>query len=367
MRSLLSNPGVAQPTTDWRLAWLLSCLAEFPELSARRYGLPATADVIKSSGLASHRKATPALFVAIIACSFVGALAYKLRSDGIFACPASGYGSDTYLSDCSARAYGDYDHGAFWFGLEPQALSAAAEADVLIVGSSRLQFGFSGVATASWFKTLGVRHYLLGFSHSETVVFFGPLLSRIRPRAKVYVINVDRFFDDRVSPPTEQILKDRNVLERYREKQAWQSLHKTLCGALPMVCGNTVAIYRSHATGAWRVAGSGQFQYKQVSDGQPTNVERWDDYGKLGQKFLEQLPVDRSCVILTLVPTVETKRAEAVAIAARLRQELLAPQIDGLRTFDGSHLDEWSSESWSAAFLREAGPRIRKCIHAGRA
>ena len=113
--------------------------------------------------------------------------------------------------------------------------------------------------------------------------------------------------------------------------------------------------------------GNGRVETTQVSDGQPGNVERWDQYARLGEKFLAQLAVDRSCVILTIVPAVETKRAEAMAIAAKLGHDLLAPQIDGLRTFDGSHLDEASAERWSGAFLREAGPRIRKCVGAAQA
>ncbi|MGC2518232.1 MAG: hypothetical protein WA373_03890 [Burkholderiales bacterium] len=329
--------------------------------------MPATADVIEPGQLAWYRKAVPGLFVLLIACSFGGTFVYKLRVDGIFACPASGYGSNAYLSDCTARTYGDYDHGAFWFGLEPQAQLAAAEADVLFVGSSRLQFAFGGTATARWFSALGIRYYLLGFSNSETVAFFGPLLSKIRPGAKAYVINVDRFFDGRVSPPTEQILQGRDILKRYEEKQTWQSLHRGLCAALPVACGNAVAVYRTRETGVWQMMGSGRFETKQVSDGQPSNVERWDQYTRLGERFLAQLPVDPSCVILTIVPTVETKRAEAMAIAAKLGHDLLAPQIDGLRTFDGSHLDEASAERWSAAFLREAGPRIRKCVGAAQA
>jgi hypothetical protein len=56
-----------------------------------------------------------------------------------------------------------------------------------------------------------------------------------------------------------------------------------------------------------------------------------------------------------------------MAIAAKLGHDLLAPQIDGLLTFDGSHLDEASAERWSAAFLREAGPRIRRCVDAAQA
>src|SRR5262245_57299268 len=109
--------------------------------------MSATADAAEPPQLAWYRKVVPASFALLIACSFFGTFVYKLRFDGIFACPASGYGTNAYLSDCAARSYGDYDHGAFWFGLEPQTLSAAADAEILFVGNSRLQFPFSSAAS----------------------------------------------------------------------------------------------------------------------------------------------------------------------------------------------------------------------------
>jgi hypothetical protein len=329
--------------------------------------MPAAADISEPGQFAWYRKAVPASFALLVLLSFGGTFVYKLRFEGIFACPASGYGSNAYMSDCTARTYGDYDHGAFWFGLEPQARRAAADADVLIIGSSRLQFAFSGKATANWFSALDIRPYLLGFSASETVVFFEPLLAKTRPRAKVYVVNVDRFFDDRVSPPAGQILRGYDIQARYEEKRTWQLLHRSVCGLLPVACGTALAIYRARETGVWQRIGGGLFETRRVSDGQPSRVELWERYAKLAEKFLAQLPVDRSCVIFTIVPTVETKRAEAMAIAAKLGQDLLAPQIEGLSTFDGSHLDEASAERWSTAFFQEAGPRIRSCVATGRA
>jgi hypothetical protein len=326
-------------------------------------------DVLKpGSPAALHRRAVPVLYVVLIACSVLSVFIYKLRAEGIFACPANGYGSNAYLTDCTAKSYGDYDHGAFWFGLEPLAQRAAAEADVLIVGSSRLEFAFSGVATAKWFSAIGARYYLLGFSNTENVVFFTPLLAKMRPLAKVYVINVDRFFDDdRISPPAKRILQEHDIEKRYDEKQTWQSLHKAICPVLPFACGSAVAVYRDRATGVWQMKGTGRFEPEDVADDQPKNIERWDHYAQLGEKFIAQLPVNRNCVILTIVPTAETRRAEAMAIAAKLGIDLFAPPIDGLRTFDGSHLDAASGERWSAAFLQEAGPRIRKCLGEARA
>ena len=331
--------------------------------------MSASNEVLKpGEPVALHRKATPALYVALVVCTVLAVFVYKLRADGIFACPATGYGTDSYLTDCTAKAYGDYDHGAFWFGLEPEAQRAAAAADALIVGSSRLEFAFSGASVAKWFASIGARYYLLGFSNTENVVFVGPLLQKLQPRAKVYVINVDRFFDDdRISPPVARILQDRDSGKHYEEKQTWQSIHKVLCPTLPFLCGTAIAVYRERDTGVWRMNGTGRLEAEAVSDGQPKNADRWDHYAELGEKFLAQLPVARSCVVLTIVPTVETRRAEATAIAAKMGLPLITPQLDGLRTFDGSHLEAASAERWSAAFLAAAGPRIRQCLGEARA
>jgi hypothetical protein len=52
---------------------------------------------------------------------------YKTRADSILACQARGYTSDRYLAYCEAKSYGDYEHGVFWFDLEPRADLAAAD------------------------------------------------------------------------------------------------------------------------------------------------------------------------------------------------------------------------------------------------
>jgi hypothetical protein len=72
--------------------------------------------------------------------------------------------------------------------------------------------------------------------------------------------------------------------------------------------------------------------------------------------------VERRCVVLTLVPYGDTRRAEAEAIANALGIALVEPRLTGLRTVDGSHLDEPSAERWSTAFFEVAGPRIRACV-----
>src|SRR6185312_4390360 len=105
----------------------------------------------------------PLLYTLAIFAVTAATFGFHLRRDGIFACTASLYEGDSYLGCCGGTAYGDYDHGAFWFDLEPDARHHAAAADVLFVGNSRLQFGFSAPALGHWFSANDLNYYLLGF------------------------------------------------------------------------------------------------------------------------------------------------------------------------------------------------------------
>ena len=41
---------------------------------------------------------------------------------------------------------------------------------------------------------------------------------------------------------------------------------------------------------------------------------------------------------------------------------VVLPELDGLATFDRSHLNEASAERWSAAVLGKIGPVLDRCI-----
>ncbi len=311
--------------------------------------------------------AKPGLYILILICSLLGSVAYKLRGEGVFACPAGGYGPNYYLAHCETTGYADFDHGAFWFNLEPEARRSAAAADVLFLGSSRMQFAFSTEETRRWFAQLGVPYYLLGFSYTENVLFAAPLLKKVNPRAKVYVINADRFFDDtRETAPAKQILHESDARSRYEDKQFWQSVHKHVCTTVPSLCGTRPAFFRSRINGSWELEGSTAVWNavaKTTADGPAGEADQWSRFSALGADFLSHLPVDRHCVLLTLAPSEATKRSEAAAIASALGVTLIAPKLDDLKTFDGSHLDRPSAEKWSRAFFDAAGPRIRECLN----
>jgi hypothetical protein len=136
----------------------------------------------------------PVVYVCIVLAAVLVSYCYWARTRTIFACPADGYTADWYIAYCDARTYGDYEHGAFWFDLEPSAWLDAKDADVLFLGNSRLEVGFSTAATARWFTQASARYYLLGFSYHENALFSAGLLDKLHPHAAVLVINLGRFF-----------------------------------------------------------------------------------------------------------------------------------------------------------------------------
>jgi hypothetical protein len=300
-------------------------------------------------------------YIVIVVLAVLAASYWRLRTDSIFGCQATGYSADSYLSYCQTSGYGDFEHGAIWFGLEPEATRAAASADVLFIGNSRMEYGFSTEAAREWLAKNVPSYFLLGFAYHPRVLFERAVLKKLQPRARLYVINLDTFFQENASIPAQQVMHDPTARAHYRHKQSWQSLHWAVCARLTFLCGNEYAIFKNRHTGMWQGLGL-------ISANEVTSIEDKTDPKEVageiesGRKFLENLGVDRRCIIFTLVPTVDAPRVGAQQIAAALNVSFIAPDLEDLLTFDGSHLDQQSAERWSGAFFDAAGPQIRECL-----
>jgi hypothetical protein len=313
----------------------------------------------KSRGFFARR---PLFYACLVIAAAIAANAYRIRTHTIFSCQADAYTSDRYIAYCNGASYGDYEHGAFQFGLEPSATNFARSADVLFLGNSRLQVAFSTAATTNWFSTASARFYLLGFSYGENVIFAEQLLPRVLPQARVYIINIDDFFERHETPPVTALFHDPKARERYESKRFWQSIHEPVCKRFAAFCGTDPVIFRSRETGAYIKRVDKQLIVP-VSFDQDRDQNLIDSDTSAAINFLSHLPVPGKCVLLAMVPTVGTKIGNANAIARALGKELVTPEIlTELLTFDGSHLDRPSAERWSWAFFQSAGSRIRSCL-----
>jgi hypothetical protein len=305
----------------------------------------------------------PVTYIFVILLASFTAYAYKFTKETIFACQAAMYSSDRYIAYCTGTHYADYEHGAFAFDLEPKAENFAGDADVLFLGNSRLQYAFSTSATADWFSAASARYYLLGFGYYENMVLAEELLRKIRPRAKVYVINVDEFFDRTETPPVKTILHDPTARARYETKRRWQRVHEPVCKIFAFICRHQFAIFRSRETGAYYAEGTTKLQKTTpVSYDEVVSQSAVDRNTANAIDFLKRFTKGK-CMILTLVPFVGTKIGDANAIATGIGMKLVAPKnLEGLQTWDGYHLDQRSAARWSQAFFEAAGPEIRSCL-----
>jgi hypothetical protein len=318
-------------------------------------------DVSSNRETLGRHRAT--VYICMILSTALASYAFWMHRHSIFGCQADGYNADRYIGYCDASGYGDYEHGAIWFGLEPSAQSFAKDADVLFLGNSRGQYAFSTEATAKWFSEASIKYYQLGFIDYEGAPFAEALLRHIRPKAKVYVINLDDFFSPWESPLAKEVMDDPAARMHYEAKRLWQRVHEPICKMAPFICGRTYAIFRSRETGSYTLSrGNVPFGAKPVSYDQTVRKDVVETSTAAARKFLSHLPVQEECVILTMAPMGGTKIADSKAIAANLHKDLVTPEIPGLETFDGSHLDRASAERWSQAFFEAAGREIRSCL-----
>jgi hypothetical protein len=301
-----------------------------------------------------------ALYICIVLVVALASYGYWVRARSLFACPANGYSADSYIAYCNGANYADYEHGAFWFGLEPSALEHASKADVLFLGDSRLQEAFSTPATADWFSAGARSYYLMGFSYGENAVFAGELLRKMRPRAQVFVINLDGFFNGSETPPARTVLHTPQARSIYDGKRFWQPIHERVCKTIPRLCGSKGVTFRSRKTGAYDIQGQ-PLAIAPVAFDNSVSQDVVDRDTAAAIDFLKQFTHGK-CVILTLVPRAETKIGNANAIAAALGMKLVTPEIEGLQTVDGQHLDRPSAQRWSQAFFQAAGPEIQSCL-----
>jgi hypothetical protein len=324
-----------------------------------------TAPTLIASTIGGFFRVRPTIYIMILLTAVVAPFLYKLRTESIFSCQAHGYDPDRFLTYCEAPTYSDYEHGAFWFDLEPAAQTSAANADVLFLGNSRVSFAFSTNATVKWFSSVSATYYLLGFIGFENSIFERALLHRLKPRAEVYVINIPEFFQPSEAPFAKAVLNDDAARIRYREKRLVQFVHKPICISLPIICGHALAIFQSRRTGMWYMPDRSMLKGRErpVSYDQQIDEREIDDAIAIGHTFLSELPVRPECVILTAVPAAGTRLNAANTIASGLGKRLVIPQhVDELQTLEGDHLDPASAERWSEAFFKAAGPQIQKCL-----
>ena len=311
-------------------------------------------------------------FVAIFAAmAFVSAVVTSMVMTTFdnFACRTPSHDSDEFLAYCESAGYGDYEHGALYYGLEPKVRESIRGAQVLFLGSSQLQAAFAANAVRKYFRARGIRHFVMGFGGGDGSPFAQPVMERSRALPKVIVINADPFFVEPnilSEPAKEAIGGGPGYLWRLTLKMAFQRVHRTICRAVPLCPESEPSIFRSATDGQWNWIGP-YIEEREVPIDQEIK-ERLPQFEierakTIGEMFLNRIGLDRRCVVLTGIPTNGLDSTEvAEVLATALRTRFLAPKVDGIATVDGGHLNWRSSELWSAAFVEALTPIMNECL-----
>jgi hypothetical protein len=288
-------------------------------------------------------------------------------------CQSREYTEDNFLAYCVSKNYGDYEHGALYFGLEPGIGDSIRSARVIFLGSSRTQAAFSTDVVRDYFAKSNVRFFVMGFGYTEASPFALAVLKRWDASPQVFVINADPFFSEFISEPATEALEGRPaVLWRLSVKMVFQRVHRFMCSALPFTCpDNQPAIFRSARNGQWNWIGPFIGQYipdKAVAfqEDSPKATIAADELEKattLGEKFLHEAGLDRKCVVLTGTPNSALDSVGiAKTLAAALKTSAIFPSSDGLATVGGGHLNLQSAERWSGAFVEALTPILKECL-----
>jgi hypothetical protein len=285
-------------------------------------------------------------------------------------CNGAPFPAASYIAYCLDRDYGDYEHEAFFFGLNRTA-EALAETKVLFLGNSKLQYALSRANVGPFFAERNARFFVMGFGHGEQSRFAELVLQRHPARPTVAVINVDPYFTDGITEPAafpvhhpiagwiDAVFK--SVVQRPR---AW------LCraGSSPvlerLLCRGEPAMLRSEVTGQWDVTAFREepeppYALPAVVPVADDALDQWLAHAAvIAPAFLRTLGA--RCVVFTAVPS-EAGSVYGRRLAAELRVPFIAPVVAGLTTIDHVHLDAKSGVAWSDALLRELDPVGRAC------
>jgi ferredoxin len=277
--------------------------------------------------------------------------------------------ADDFLAYCRSVRYGDYEHGALYYGLEPKARESIRAAQVLFIGSSRIQAALAANAVREYFRARGIRYFVMGFGYGDVSAFEQPLMERSSASPKLIVINADPFFvpPNILSEPAKEAIEGGpGYLWRLLSKMAFQRVHRIICRAVPLCPESEPSIFRSATDGQWNWVGP-YTEEREVPVDQEFKErlsESEIEHAKpIGEMFLNRIGLDRRCVVLTGTPNSALNSTEvAEVLATALHTRFLAPKIDGLGTIDGGHMNSRSAELWSAAFLEALTPIVNECL-----
>lgn len=301
---------------------------------------------------------------ALTGIAVLGALAWRLTPRDRRASLAP----DSFrISEAGADRYPvELDDWIHRHGSEPAVIAAMRSADVLIMGNSRVMLGLTEPELGAFFRARGLRYYYLGFGYGETASFGEALIRRYDLHPRWVIVNVDGYFRVAMGP------RARLVSESTR-LQFWQERFEVAAtlAILPWLhrwyprlsADHETLLWRSRSTGAWvlRAALPAGTTFTDPAGQSP--VEPSDEVMGTAEAFKRFCDRIGARLILTQAPatTPFDPRGAAERMAQRLGVPFCAPAMEGMQSYDGSHLTPESARVFTQAFfaaLPQAVPEL---------
>jgi hypothetical protein len=272
---------------------------------------------------------------------------------------------DVYLA---ADRGGHVDHHVHYFGLDDDAIDALRDAEVLFLGNSRLMFALRPHTLDAFFAVRNLDYYVMGFGFREGDRFPLAILRRFDIRPRLVVVNADGFFGKDLSEWAVNVIDDTrfDAVKYQRENEVTHSVRRAVHQLVPNWLdlferpgvdeGEEFIAYRSRINGTWRPSpwpahGEAVPLYRPDGRAAPWTLDA-------ARAFKKELEARGSDLVLTFVPTPTPDTREAAHIADELDVPLAVPLVDGLTSYDDSHLTEDSATIWTERFLQVLSPYL---------
>jgi hypothetical protein len=164
-----------------------------------------------------------------------------------------------FLAYCTSDEYGDFEHGAYYFDLEPEAVDNLRKAKVLFLGNSRSQFAFSTDEVTRYFSERSIPIHLMGFGFGDGAGFARTLIKKYNLKPKILVVDTGPFFNSHLSQPASEIVEDLKPFRKrvqarwdYVTKKIFNMVARKICHLRVTLCrSKSRAIYRASKDGFW--------------------------------------------------------------------------------------------------------------------
>lgn len=262
---------------------------------------------------------------------------------------------------------GHVDHYAVYQGLG-EIDDRLRAADVLFVGNSRLMFGLPAEQIRDFFRARGISYYVMGFGHTEGVGFAQEIVERLDLHPTLIVANADgSFFTNEVSD-WGALVKETGRFDalKYRaeaEATHWvrRRLHRVVPHMLELYRNEPeFIVYRSALDGTWQVEWD---RITNVGAQVPPDDGRVYEADRrtvaIARRFQDAMASRGAQLVLCSIPSPQVSQGHARGLAAQLGVPLIAPVVQDIRHFDGSHLTPASARRYSEALLAELDGVLR--------